>query len=583
VDDHGKFVPEIADFAGMHVFKANEPIIEKLKSVGALLATEKLTHSYPHCWRCKSPILFRATEQWFISMEKNGLRKKALGFIEDGINWIPKWGKDRIRGMVENRPDWCISRQRAWGVPIAIFKCKSCNELMMDQSLVDFVADKMEKEGADIWFTLKNKELMPPSTICPNCGSMGFEKETDILDVWFDSGVSQAAVLKRRPGLAWPADLYLEGSDQHRGWFQSSLLASVGTVGVPPFRSVLTHGFTVDGSGKKMSKSMGNVIAPQKVIDTYGAEILRMWVSAADYTEDVRISDEILKRLSEAYRRIRNTARYMLGNLSDFDPSKDEVAYSEMLELDRWALNRFQELNKKVRKAYADHEFHLIYQSLQNFCTVEMSAFYLDVLKDRLYTSKADGIERRSAQTAMYEILSGMTRLMAPVITFTAEEIWQFLPAVPDKEESVHLALFPALHDDWTDEALDARWATILSVRSEASKVLERIRAERIIGHSLDARAAIYADGELFELLKGYADELSSIFIVSEVELFPASEAPADAYASEEVAGLKIVASPAQGIKCERCWGIKSTVGQSADHPTLCARCAGVLAQVTEG
>jgi isoleucyl-tRNA synthetase len=575
VDDHGKFTEDVKFFAGMHVFKADEAIIEKLKEVGALLALEKISHSYPHCWRCKNPVLFRATEQWFISMEKNGLREKALEYINK-VEWVPDWGIDRIRGMIESRPDWCISRQRAWGVPITIFQCAGCGERLMSEDIVEHVADLMEKAGADIWFTLPPEELLPEGTTCPKCGATGFKKETDILDVWFDSGVSQAAVLKRRPELAWPADLYLEGSDQHRGWFQSSLLTAVGTVGVAPFKSVLTHGFTVDGEGKKMSKSKGNVIAPQKVIDQYGAEILRLWVSASDYTEDVRISDEILKRLSEAYRRIRNTARYILGNLFDFDPSKDAVPYKEMAELDRWALHRFQTLNLKIRKAYKDSEFHLIYHTLHNFCAVDMSAFYLDVLKDRLYTEKPGGVLRRSAQTAMYEILSGMIRLMAPVLSFTAEEVWAFIPA-PDKEPSVHLAAFPELRDDWSDPVLENRWDKILLVRTEAAKKLEELRAKRVIGHSLDAKVEIYAVTELADLLNQYKDELASILIVSEALIRPLDSAPENTPECEAVPGLKVLASPAEGVKCERCWGIKRDVGSSESHPTLCGRCAGVL------
>jgi isoleucyl-tRNA synthetase len=577
VDDHGKFTDDVKFFAGMHVFKADEAIIEKLKEVGALLASEKISHSYPHCWRCKSPVLFRATEQWFISMEKNGLRDKALEYINK-VQWVPGWGIDRIRGMIESRPDWCISRQRAWGVPITIFQCAGCGERLMSEEVVEHVADLMEKAGADIWFTMTPEELLPEGATCPKCGHKEFKKETDILDVWFDSGVSQAAVLKRRPELAWPADLYLEGSDQHRGWFQSSLLTAVGTVGVAPFKSVLTHGFTVDGEGKKMSKSKGNVIAPQKVIDQYGAEILRLWVSASDYTEDVRISDEILKRLSEAYRRIRNTARYILGNLYDFDPLKDAVPYKDMAELDRWALHRLQTLNLKIRKAYKDSEFHLIYHTLHNFCAVDMSAFYLDVLKDRLYTEKPDGALRRSAQTAMYEILSGMIRLMAPVLSFTAEEVWAFIPAA-DKEASVHLADFPELHEEWLDPALEEQWDKILAVRGEASKVLEKLRADRVIGHSLDAKVEIYAGDELYDFLKNYERDLDTIFIVSEVKLMHRSELAAEPSGNpaENTGEFVVYASPAEGVKCERCWGIKRDVGSSESHPTLCGRCAGVL------
>ncbi len=583
VDDHGKFTDDVKFFAGRHVFKADDAIIEKLKEVGALLAMEKISHSYPHCWRCKNPVLFRATEQWFISMEKNNLRRNALEYINK-IKWVPEWGIDRIRGMIENRPDWCISRQRSWGVPITIFQCAGCGERLMDEEIVGHVANLMEKEGADIWFTKDANELLPGGTKCPKCGGGEFKKESDILDVWFDSGVSQAAVLKKRPELGWPADLYLEGSDQHRGWFQSSLLTSVGTVGKAPFVSVLTHGFTMDGNGKKMSKSKGNVIAPQKVIDQYGAEILRLWVSASDYTEDVRISDEILKRLSEAYRRIRNTARYILGNLYDFDPAKDAVPYKDMPELDRWALHRLQALNKKIRQAYNDSQFHLIYHNLHNFCAVDMSAFYLDVLKDRLYTEKPGGILRRSAQTAMHEILSGMTRLMAPVLSFTAEEVWGFLPGA-EKEKSVHLASFPEMHEEWTDDELEARWDRILAIRGEAALELEKLRADRVIGHSLDAKVEIYVNKDWYDFLQNYTNDLASIFIVSEINLHVPDEydEALTKRLNDRNRGICkrfheffFEASPAEGVKCERCWQIKKDVGSSTAHPTLCGRCAGV-------
>ena len=576
VDDKGLFKPDVEFFAGMHVFKANEPIIAKLRELNALLASEKVSHSYPHCWRCKNPVLFRATEQWFISMEKNDLRAKALEYVEK-VNWIPKWGRDRMQGMVEGRPDWCISRQRTWGVPITVFQCKSCGTRLMDEAVVEHVASLVEKSGADIWFSMKPEELLPQGTKCGKCGKSDFAIESDILDVWFDSGVSQAAVLKKRPGLSWPADMYLEGSDQHRGWFQSSLLTSVGTVGEAPYRSVLTHGFTVDGAGKKMSKSKGNVVAPQKVIDGYGAEILRLWVSASDCTEDIRISDEILKRLSEAYRKIRNTARYILGNLYDFDPDKDRVAYAEMVEIDRWALGRLSQLNRKIREAYDSYEFHVIYHALHNFCAVDMSAYYLDLLKDRLYASKPGSPERRSAQTAMYEILSGMTRLMAPVLSFTAEEVWAFMPATKDKEESVHMAAFPEMRPDWDDAALEGLCQKILAYRTEFDKVTELKRAEKVIGHPLDATVLIYPDEESGKFLKENAGLLGQFITVSDTKLHEPSEAPADAYKSEAIPGLSLVAVPSTHPKCERCWRKDVTVGQSSAHPTLCSRCANVI------
>jgi len=576
VDDRGVFTDDAGEFAGTHVFKANEPIIEKLTKTGALIHSEKMAHSYPHCWRCKKPVLFRATEQWFISMETNGLKEKALEHI-DKVTWTPRWGRDRIYGMVENRPDWCISRQRAWGVPITIFHCNTCGVMLMDESLVEHVARQMDDEGADIWFTKSAHELLPEGTKCPKCGSTDLGKEMDILDVWFDSGVSQAAVLKARPELSWPADLYLEGSDQHRGWFQSSMLASVGTVGEPPYKGVLTHGFTVDGKGKKMSKSKGNVIAPQKIIKQNGADILRLWVSAADYTEDVRISDEIMKRLSEAYRRIRNTARYILGNLNDFDPSKDMSAYSDMTDIDRFALFRLNGLTSRVERAYETYEFHQIYHALHNFCSVDMSAFYLDVLKDRLYTSRKESPERRSAQSAMFHILSVLTRLMAPVLSFTSEEIWSYLPRAVGEPESVHMATFPVPVPEWDDKVLAENWETVLKVRNEVTKVLEKLRSDKVIGHSLDAVVGIYADGDTKAVLEKYEGTLADIMIVSEVSLDSASDSPGDAAKSDEVEGLSITAAPSGSQKCERCWGKKKTVGTLKNHPTLCKRCADVV------
>ena len=575
VDQKGRFTNEGGELSGQHVFKANKPIIELLKSRGALLAEEKISHSYPHCWRCKNPVIFRATEQWFISMKTNDLLKKTVENIHT-VNWVPTWGKDRILGMMESRPDWCISRQRAWGVPIIAFICRSCNELLLDQKVVDHVAAIVEKEGADVWFSRTPTDLLPPGTKCKKCGSADFAKEMDILDVWFDSGVSHAAVLKQRPELAWPADMYLEGSDQHRGWFQSSLLTSVGTTGKAPYRTVLTHGFTMDGAGKKMSKSAGNMVAPQEVIDKFGAEVLRLWVSSVDYRDDQRISQEILTHLAEAYRRIRNTSRYLLGNLSDFDPDKDRVADKDLLEIDCWALLRLQKLVQRVEKAYDDFEFHLVFHSLHNFCAVDMSSFYLDILKDRLYTAKTASVERRSGQTTMHTILSAMVRLMAPVLSFTADEVWSYMKEGAG-DKSVFFASFPKVEEKYLDKALDERWGRIIAVRGEVAKVLEALRRDKKIGHSLDSEVRIYAAPDLYDFLRLYEKDLAFIFIVSQVRIATEQEAPAEAVASDLVKGLRIGAGPAKGEKCGRCWMYSETVGTIAEHPQICGRCAGNL------
>jgi isoleucyl-tRNA synthetase len=576
VDHKGRFTKEAGQFAGENVHKANKGIIEVLKSKGVLLAEAKISHSYPHCWRCKNPVIFRATEQWFISMKTNGLLKKTVENVH-AVTWVPAWGKDRFLGMVESRPDWCISRQRAWGVSIVAFTCKDCGELLLDKAVIDHVASIVEKEGADVWFTRPAAELLPAGTGCKKCGKTDFAKEMDILDVWFDSGVSHAAVLKERKELSWPADLYLEGSDQHRGWFQSSLLAAVGTTGKAPYRTVLTHGFTVDGSGKKMSKSSGNVVAPQEVIDKYGAEVLRLWVSAADYRDDIRISPEILAHLAEAYRRIRNTSRYLLGNLADFDPDRDMVADNELLEIDCWALHRLQKLVQRLEKAYDEFEFHVVFHSLHNFCAVDMSAFYLDILKDRLYTARTASRERRSGQTAMYKILSTMVRLMAPVLSFTADEVWGYTKEGA-QTKSVFLAPFPKAEEKFINNELEARWDKILAVRGEAAKVLEGLRRDKKIGHSLDAHVTIFAGPELYTLLERYKKDLAFIFIVSSVAVAKESEAPADAYVSDLDKGLKISAAEAKGSKCGRCWMYSETVGTVKDHSEICDRCASNLA-----
>jgi isoleucyl-tRNA synthetase len=572
VDNHGRYLSTVEFFAGQQVFAANQSVIDKLTEVGALLKTSNISHSYPHCWRCKKPIIFRATEQWFISMKSNDLRHKALSAIGQ-VQWIPKWGRDRIHGMIENRPDWCVSRQRSWGVPITAFSCTACGEYLADGAIMDHVAGIFRKESSDVWFDWEAERLLPAGTRCPKCGATSFEKENDILDVWFDSGVSHAAVLEANPKLQSPADLYLEGSDQHRGWFHSSLLESVGTRGTAPYRSVLTHGFVLDGQGRKMSKSMGNVVAPEDVIKKFGADILRLWCAAQDYRDDNRISQEILTRVAEAYRRIRNTCRYILGNIHDFDPDTQAVKFADMPEIDRWALHQLEILKERVLNAYCDFEFHVIYQDVTSFCSVEMSAFYLDILKDRMYTSRAGSLERLSAQTVMYRVLDTLVRLLAPVLSFTSDEVWRHMPT--RSEESVHLSSFPTLNPEWRDELLASRWERIIRVRADVSKALELARAAKTIGHSLDAAVTIAAPEDLLGFLRGYQGELQSIFIVSKVELVDNLEG--ECWNSELLPGLKVRVSAAPGDKCERCWCYSEELGTDGNHPTICPKCTAAV------
>jgi isoleucyl-tRNA synthetase len=581
VDDSGAFTEDVRFFNGKFVFDANEDIVKKLKEKEALLASKTMTHSYPHCWRCKNPVIFRATPQWFISMEKTGLRKKALAEI-DRVRWIPHWGRERIYGMIENRPDWCVSRQRAWGVPIIAFFCTGCESVLFTRESIDHVFERFRTEGADAWYKRDVKELLPEGTVCGRCGGGSFRKETDILDVWFDSGVSHAAVLEPRPELNWPADLYLEGSDQHRGWFHSSLLTAVGTRNAAPYRSVLTHGFVVDEEGKKMSKSLGNIVAPKEVIDRFGAEILRLWVSATDYRDDIRISEKILLQLSDSYRRIRNTCRFKLGNLFDFDPERDAVPYASMMEIDRFMLHTLQELIEKARKAYQEYELHIIYHSLYNYCSVDLSAFYLDVLKDRLYTSAPSSLKRRSAQTVLYRILDAIVRLMAPVLPFTSEEVWLYMPHQEGKEKSVHLAALPEVRQEYRDPELFDRWEKILGVRGEVSKALEAARAEKRIGHSLDAAVSISADGSLYDALFPVRDELRHIFIVSHAELVRDKKFE-DAFTSETFGGLTVQVRKAEGEKCERCWVHEPSVGSDPEQNTICSRCRQALEELSNG
>lgn len=576
VDENGKFTKDVEHFAGQFVFDANDAVNDKLKEVGALLGLVDIEHSYPHCWRCKQPIIFRSTEQWFISMEKNDLRKKALAAIHQG-EWVPSWGRDRIYGMVENRPDWCISRQRLWGVPITMFYCTECEREFLTQEILDHVVGLVREHGADVWFDRDAKDLLPAGTACPHCqNAKSFRKETNILDVWFDSGVSHAAVLETRPNLRSPSDMYLEGSDQHRGWFHSSLLESIGTRNRAPYKTVLTHGFVVDGEGKKMSKSVGNVIEPQEIIDQYGAEILRLWVAAEDYTDDIRISKEILTRLVEAYRRIRNTSRYILGNLYDFDPEKDAVPYAEMMEMDRFALHRLQEITRRVREAYERYQFHMVYYTLYNYCTVDLSALYLDVLKDRLYTSKVDSRERRSAQSAMLIILDAMVRLLAPILTFTADEVWAAMPAYPGKAISVHLVQFPDVKAEYLDDQLNEQWKTMIALRAEIAKAVENARKNKTIGHSLDAAVHIALPDKLRPILEGRLEDMRAFLIVSQLDLVD-QQAIEDPFVSKEIEGLFVGVTKAKGDKCHRCWIYSEHLGTHADHPTLCERCVTKL------
>jgi isoleucyl-tRNA synthetase len=578
VDDAGRFTPEVGFFAGEFVFEANDTIKEKLRAVEALKGEETIEHSYPHCWRCKRPVIFRATEQWFISMEKNGLRQKALEEIERVI-WTPAWGKDRIHGMMVSRPDWCLSRQRSWGVPIPAFYCLGCGRWLVTQESLSHLEDLVSLQGTDVWFSLPEEALLPEGTSCPHCRGQAFRKETDILDVWFDSGVSHAGVLEARSYLRAPADLYLEGSDQHRGWFHSSLLTAVGTRGKAPYEGVLTHGFVVDGQGKKMSKSLGNVIFPEEVIKTYGAEILRLWVSAEDYRDDIRISPQILKQLTEAYRRIRNTCRFLLGNLSDFNFQKDHLPAPELEELDRWALHQLQKVITRVRRAFERYDFHVVYHALYQFCTNELSAFYLDILKDRLYTSAPQAPARRSAQTALWRLLQGLVRLMAPVLSFTAEEVWSHLPEEEREEESVHLAQFPEVDPSLLDNALEQRWENLLLLRGEVTRALERARRAQVIGHPLDAEVRLLLPESWKTLMPAYREMLPTLLIVSQVTMIDQPET-GEGYTGETIPGLSVWVAKAQGEKCERCWNYSPEVGNFPDHPTLCRRCFQALEEI---
>ena len=576
LDDYGRFTDEVPEFKGMYCQDANKAIIEYLDKLGVLLGSGELTHSYPHCWRCKNPVIFRATEQWFASIE--GFKEEALKAI-DTVEWVPPASINRIKSMVENRSDWCISRQRTWGVPLPIFYCKSCGkEIITDESL-KAVIKLFSKEGSDSWFKKEARDILPPDFKCPHCGGTDFKKERDIMDVWFDSGTSHAAVLETRKELRWPADMYLEGSDQHRGWFQSSLLTAVASRHRAPYRIVLTHGFTVDGEGKKMSKSLGNTIAPEDVINKYGADIIRLWAISSDYSVDVRISEEILQQLVESYRKIRNTIRFILGNLNGFDPSKDIVSKEDMYKLDLWIMDRLQRLIKDVKYAYENWQFHIIAHKLLDFCNIDLSSFYLDIVKDRLYCS-GPTTDRKAAQTVLYHTLNAILAMLAPILVFTTEEAYSVFkdeilePSGVQYEESVHLLDFPAPDPEFIDDSLEEVWKTLIEVRKDVLKQIEVLRGEKIIGHSLEAEVSLYADDDTFKLLKDNLPELEPMFVVSKVTLHRKDEAPEGTYFGETV-GVKVQKSAHN--KCKRCWKYDESVGKDREYPDLCDRCAKVV------
>ena len=570
VDHKGVMTADAGEFAGLTTEQANKAIAIKLDETGYLFALEKIIHQYPHCWRCKSPILFRATEQWFCSI--SAFADKAIEEIKQ-VKWIPGWGEDRIAGMIKDRSDWCISRQRTWGVPIPIFYCKQCGKEAITPETIAKVAEVFRAEGADAWYAKPETELMPEGFKC-SCGCSEFKKETDIMDVWFDSGVSHAAVLGQREELATPADLYLEGADQYRGWFQSSLLTSVAAYGRAPYKTVVTHGWVVDGEGKKMSKSIGNTINPDDIVNQYGADILRLWVASSDYHADIRISKDILKQLSEIYRKIRNTARFILGCISDFDPDKDAVCDCKLHEMDKFALMRLNQVVAECRDAYENFEYHLIFHAIHNFCVLDMSNFYLDAAKDRLYVEGKDSETRRAAQTTIYKVLHVLTRLIAPILSFTSDEIWKFMPHKEgDDVRNVVLNDFPTVEQE-VDTGLIERWEKIHAIRDDVKKALEIARTAKVIGASLESAVTIYATGEQLEFLRSVEPILTTVLIVSAVEI---KEGDGGEFKGDSGIGVTVV--HANGDKCERCWSYSDTVGEDAEHPTLCARCRAIVSK----
>ncbi|MEG0763254.1 MAG: isoleucine--tRNA ligase [Oscillospiraceae bacterium] len=569
VDDAGILTDEAGQFSGLKVWDANPIILQHLKETGHLMGIQHIVHQYPHCWRCHHPIIFRATEQWFCSID--GFKEEVYKAI-DSVNWIPEWGKDRITGMVRDRNDWCISRQRTWGLPIPAFYCKKCGKYHITEESIVAVSDLFEKEGSDAWYKYEASEILPQGTRCAYCGGTEFDKDKDIMDVWFDSGSTHMAVLKGRKELAWPCDLYIEGSDQFRGWFQSSLLTSVACTGLAPYKNVVSCGWVVDGEGRKMSKSLGNGIEPKDIIKDYGADIVRLWVASSDYQVDVRISKEILKQLSEGYRKIRNTARFMLGNLNDFNPDTDIVGDSELTELDRWALCAFDDFVKTAKDGYDHFDFHKVYHSLHRFCIVDMSNFYLDVIKDRLYVNKPTAPARRAAQTVMFRVLMGITKLVAPILPFTSQEIWDYAPSFKAKQKYVVYEEMPNCDVYAQDAEFRAKWNEIIAIRDDVRKVLEEARAAKTIGSSLEAKVVLHCNDKIFDFVSNIEKQLSQLFIVSDVKA-----EKNDGGSKGEFEGLGVSVEHMAGKKCERCWMYTDDIGQHTMHPTLCARCADIL------
>ncbi len=566
VDSKGHQTEGAGPFAGMFYAKSNKEIIKYLEENGLLLQKQELVHSYPHCWRCKKPIIYRATDQWFASVD--GFRKEALEAIKN-VDWIPSWGEERITNMIKDRNDWCISRQRTWGVPLPIFYCEDCGHEYVTDESIKKIQDIVRKEGTNAWFEKDASELMPEGATCPECGCKKFRKEKDIMDVWFDSGSTHQSVLVER-GLNYPADLYLEGSDQYRGWFQSSLLTSIAMNGIAPYKQVLTHGFVTDAQGRKMSKSLGNGIAPQEVVDEFGADILRLWVLSSDFKSDVSMSKDILKQTAEVYRKIRNTARFILGNTSDFNPDTDKVEYKDLLEIDKWALTRLNKLVQDCTANFDKYDFHLVYHDVNQFCVTYMSNFYLDIIKDRLYTSKPDSLKRRAAQTTMYIILDKLIKILTPMIPFTAEEIWKYMKhSEKEQVNSCMLVNWPTVEPEYNNEELSKKWEKIMSLKSDVAKELELARADKIIGHSLNAKVTLYVDEKDYEEMKKDQDLLLSVFIVSDLVIEKNNRK------DDNKIGIKI--SQAEGQKCERCWMYSTTVGEDKENPTICHRCSEEL------